>query len=81
MKPLHILFSAFDVFPTSKGAATRIGHTLGALREWADTVTVACLGSGDMPRFQEEDQLVIRRCPGSAPQFFASNGIFSRVFI
>lgn len=70
------LFAVFDVFPTAKGSTTRIAHTLRALKTFSDSFTLACLGWGDMPRFQEEDHISIRRCLAMHPNFLKRTELF-----
>ncbi len=73
---MHILFAAFDVFPTAKGATTRIACTLQAIKAHNSSVTIACLGYGDMPRFQQEDHIAIRRCLAMHPNFLKRTELF-----
>lgn len=73
---MNILFAAFEVFPTTKGSTTRIAYTLHALRKIFTSLTLACLGYGDMPRFQEEDHISIRRCLAMHPNFLKRTELF-----
>ncbi len=73
---MNILFSAFDVFPTAKGSTTRIAHTLEAIQEYGPALTLACLGYGDMPRFQQEGDIFIRRCLAMHPNFLKRSELF-----
>ncbi len=73
---MHVLFAAFDVFPTAKGSTTRIGHTLQALQAFSASLTLACLGYGDMPGFQKEEQISIRRCLAMHPNFLQRTELF-----
>ena len=73
---MNILFAAFDVFPTAKGSTTRIAHTLRSLKRFSDSLTLACLGWGDMPRYQKENQISIRRCLAMHPNFLKRTELF-----
>jgi len=73
---LHTLFAAFDVFPSAKGSTTRIAHTLRALRQCSDALTLACSGWGDMPRIQLEGGITIRRCQAMHPNFLRRAELF-----
>ncbi len=73
---MNILFAAFDVFPTAKGSTTHIAHTLHALKKVSGSLTLASLGHGDMPRFQEEGHLSIRRCLAMHPNFLRRTELF-----
>ncbi|MCP4405285.1 MAG: glycosyltransferase family 4 protein [bacterium] len=73
---MNTLFAAFDLFPSSKGSTTRIAHTLQALSHCADSMTLATLGHSDMPRFQQEDRLLIRRCLAMHPNFLSRTDLF-----
>ena len=72
----HTLFAAFDVFPSAKGSTTRIAHTLRALRQCSDALTLACSGWGEMPGIQVEDGIVIRRCQALHPNFLRRTELF-----
>lgn len=74
---MKTLFAAFDLFPSSKGSTTRIAHTLQALSHCTDSMTLACLGHSEMPRFQQEDRLLIRRCLALHPNFLARTELFA----
>ncbi len=66
---MNNLFASFDVFPSAKGAATHIAHTLRAIEKFKGRVTFACLGHQDMPRYQNEGNIEIRRCLANHPNF------------
>ena len=70
------LVAAFDVFPTNKGATTHIAQTVQAIRSFSGPVTLACLGYGDMPRYQEEEQITIMRCLFMHPNFLKRTELF-----
>jgi glycosyltransferase involved in cell wall biosynthesis len=63
------LFAAFDLFPSAKGAATHIAHTAQALADARGRLTLACLGTPEMPRWQEEGPFTLRRCADLHPNF------------
>ncbi len=71
------LYATFDVFPSAKGAATHIAHTLRAIEKFENTVTLACLGQQDMPRFQNEGNIEIRRCLANHPNFLKRTEYFA----
>jgi len=55
------LFAAFDLFPSSKGAATHIHHSILALSQFAENTHVFVLGNENLPCFQEEGSIKIHR--------------------
>lgn len=55
------LFSAFDLFPSSKGASTHIAHTVKAMEKKFGKTILISLGYGDMPGYQKEGDIIIRR--------------------
>jgi len=73
---MNTIFAAFDVFPVAKGSTTRIAHTLHALKNFSASLTLACLGYGDMPKFQEEEHISIRRCLSMHPNFLKRTELF-----
>lgn len=58
----QIVYAAFDLFPSPKGAATHIGHNVLASQQLFERTHLLCLGSPDMPRNQQEGSVQIRRC-------------------
>ncbi len=66
---MNLLYTAFDVFPLPKGASTHIAHSVAALRKRFETLHLVVLGGGDMPAYQEEGNVVIRRWMRSHPNF------------
>jgi len=76
MRDKTLLFSTFDVFPSSKGAAIHINHTLQALQKRFTAVHLVCLGSGDMPGYQEEGNIFIHRCLANHPNFLKRTQYF-----
>lgn len=71
------LFAAFDVFPSAKGASTHIAHTVQAIQKQSGSITLACLGYGDMPRYQEENNIRIRRSLSFHPNFLKRTELYS----
>lgn len=73
-----VLYAAFDRFPAPKGAAVHIAHTLRALEERCARVVLLCLGGGDLPAYQQEGGITIRRWPGPVPNFLQRTQGFGR---
>ncbi len=73
---MNVLFATFDVFPLPKGASTHIAHVLRALSGRFERVHCAVLGHGDMPRRQEEGNIVIHRCLADHPNFLKRTEYF-----
>ncbi|MCP4213131.1 MAG: glycosyltransferase family 4 protein [bacterium] len=74
----NVLFSTFDVFPLPKGSTTHIAQTIQALAEVFETTHLACLGGGDMPGFQKENNIIIRRCLNNHPNFLKRTEYFGQ---
>lgn len=55
------VYVAFEAFPRAKGASVHIGSMLRALATDFSPVLCLCLGYGDMPAFQQEGNIEIRR--------------------
>jgi glycosyltransferase involved in cell wall biosynthesis len=55
------LYASFDVFPSSKGAATHIRHMVEVLFERAGGGTLLCLGDDELPAHQVEGDCEIVR--------------------
>jgi glycosyltransferase involved in cell wall biosynthesis len=72
------LFAAFDLFPSAKGAATHIAHSVQAMADARGPVTLACLGTPEMPRWQEEGAITIRRCAELHPNFLRRTERYGR---
>lgn len=66
---MNCLYSAFDVFPGSKGAAAHIGHTLESMSHFFDHVDLLCLGTREAPSFQQEGKIRIWRFRQFHPNF------------
>ncbi|MCP5053281.1 MAG: glycosyltransferase family 4 protein, partial [bacterium] len=62
MQTKNVLFSTFDVFPSSKGAATHIAQTIEGLQTIFQKVFLVCSGFSDMPGYQEEGNITVHRC-------------------
>ena len=69
MNKQKILYAAFDLFPSTKGAATHIAHNLTVAQQLFDRVTLLCLGHSDMPQYQQEGCITIRRCLLNHPNY------------
>lgn len=73
---METLLTAFDIFPSAKGAAAHIAQNLLSIRGFKGEVALACLGSMDMPRAQMEDGITILRCRMLHPNFLKRTEIF-----
>ena len=73
---MSALFTTFDVFPLPKGSSTHIAHTLRGLAGMFGRVNLAALGRPDMPRYQEEGAVTIRRCLAVHPNFLKRTEYF-----
>jgi glycosyltransferase involved in cell wall biosynthesis len=73
---LKTLLTAFDVFPSSKGASAHIAQNLIAIRGFKEEAALACLGTIDDPKAQMEDGLTILRCRMMHPNFLKRTEIF-----
>ena len=58
------LYLAFDVFPRAKGSSTHIASMAQALARNYGRVRLLCLGTEDMPAFQQEGSIEIYRYRG-----------------
>ncbi|MDX2154115.1 MAG: glycosyltransferase family 4 protein [Bryobacteraceae bacterium] len=58
---MRALYIAFDVFPRAKGSSTHIASMVAALEQTFGAVELLCLGTPDMPAFQQEGHIEIRR--------------------
>lgn len=73
---MKTLLTAFDIFPSAKGASAHIAQNLMAIRGFKETATLACLGTIDDPKAQMEDGLTILRCRMMHPNFLKRTEIF-----
>ena len=65
MPPLPAaLYVAFDVFPRAKGSSTHIASMVQALARNYGRVRLLCLGTEEMPAFQQEGSIAIYRYRG-----------------
>ncbi|MCM8525460.1 MAG: glycosyltransferase family 4 protein [Lentisphaeraceae bacterium] len=62
-------YGAFDLFPSSKGAAIHIYHMAGKLFEQHGPGLMTCLGNDELPHYQNEDNLEIYRFKESIPNY------------
>jgi glycosyltransferase involved in cell wall biosynthesis len=74
---MNALYAAFDIFPTAKGAAAHIASTVEAVSAFSRRVTLACLGAADMPAYQEEGNIDIRRCRFVHPNFLRRTEVYA----
>lgn len=72
------LYAAFDVFPSPKGAALHIAHSLMAIAEVSGPVALVCCGYGDMPGYQVEGPVTIWRCMDLHPNFLKRTELYAR---
>ncbi|MCB1141201.1 MAG: glycosyltransferase [Leptospiraceae bacterium] len=61
MNKIHSLYSAFDIYPSSKGASTHIYHMFETLVDFSYHSRLLTLGTDKHPEYQEEDQFEIFR--------------------
>lgn len=73
---MKTLLTAFDIFPSAKGASAHIAQNLMAIRGFKETAALACLGTIDDPKAQMEDGLTILRCRMIHPNFLRRTEIF-----
>jgi glycosyltransferase involved in cell wall biosynthesis len=73
---LKTLLTAFDIFPSAKGASAHIAQNLMAIRGFKETAALACLGTIDDPKAQMEDGFTILRCRMMHPNFLKRAEIF-----
>ena len=73
---MKTLLTAFDVFPSSKGASAHIAQNLIAIRGFKEEAALVCLGTIDDPKAQMEDGLTILRCRMMHPNFLKRTEIF-----
>ena len=71
------VYIAFEVFPRPKGASSHIASMLKALESSHGPVLLLCLGFGDMPSFQKEGKILIRRCKLYHPNMLKRAGLFA----
>lgn len=69
MLSCDVLYSAFDVFPGTKGTQAHIARNVESITSFAGRVTLACLGFDDMPSYQVENNVTIRRFKSMHPNF------------
>lgn len=73
---MKTLLTAFDIFPSAKGASAHIAQNLLAIRGFKETAALACLGTIDAPKAQMEDGFTILRCRMIHPNFLRRTEIF-----
>jgi len=77
MQTPRSVYIAFEVFPRPKGASSHMASMLRALEKGHGPVLLLCLGFGDMPAFQEEGNILIRRCKLYHPNMLKRAQIFA----
>ena len=55
------VYICFEAFPRPKGASSHIASMVEAMSKTFDSVLLICLGYADIPSFQVEDNIFIRR--------------------
>jgi glycosyltransferase involved in cell wall biosynthesis len=73
---LKTLLTAFDIFPSAKGASAHIAQNLMAIRGFKQEAALVCLGTIDDPKAQMDDGLTILRCRMMHPNFLKRTEIF-----
>jgi glycosyltransferase involved in cell wall biosynthesis len=76
------LYAAFDIFPSSKGAATHIHHFLTAHQEFfaEKGVWLHCLADEKHPLWQQENQVSITRFAPTTTNFLSRTGEYAQYF-
>lgn len=77
MQTPRSVYIAFEVFPRPKGASSHMASMLRALESGHGPVLLLCLGFGDMPAFQKEGDILIRRCKLYHPNMLKRAQIFA----
>lgn len=71
------LYTAFDVFPSSKGAATHIAHFTETLFSWQGNGWLHTLGDGEMLTYQDgENNIEITRFQEEIPNFLERTTVY-----
>ncbi len=71
------VYIAFEAFPRPKGASSHILSMIMAMAEKNAPVLFLCLGFGDMPSWQQEGDIIIRRFKGYHPNMLKRSEGFS----
>ncbi len=77
MQTPRSVYIAFEVFPRPKGASSHMASMLRALESGHGPVLLLCLGFGDMPGFQKEGNILIRRCKLYHPNMLKRAQLFA----
>lgn len=73
------LYAAFDIFPSSKGAATHISYFAEALFDYQQNGWLHVLGDEEMPSYQsEENNIEITRFNEQIPNFLARTAMYGQ---
>jgi glycosyltransferase involved in cell wall biosynthesis len=73
------LYAAFDIFPSSKGAATHINYFAEALFDYKQNGWLHVLGDEEMPSYQnEENNIEITRFNEQIPNFLARTAMYGQ---
>ena len=64
-------YGAFDLYPSSKGAAIHIYHMAGKLFEQHGPGLMTCLGNDELPHYQHEGNIEIHRFKEKIPNYLA----------
>ena len=75
---LRYIFSAFDLFPSPKGAATHIASSVTGMARHFGSANLLCLGNAGYPAVQQEGDVRIRRCLAHHPNFLRRTLFFGR---
>ena len=70
------VYSAFDLFPSSKGAATHIQHMTQTLFEHRKSGLLYCLGDEELPLYQKEGDFEIVRFQTKEQNFLKRSWAF-----
>lgn len=78
MTSAPVLYAAFDVFPSAKGAAVHIDRFARCLFDFSGGGTLQVLGDGGMPPRQREGSVEIRRFHVEEPNFLRRTLAYGR---
>lgn len=71
------LYAAFDLYPSTKGAATHIWHFSQAMFDYFDGGMLYVLGHQELPDYQAEGNVIVKRFSDSIPNYLDRAEAFS----
>lgn len=72
------VYIAFEAFPRPKGASAHIASMVMAMAKKYGSTLLLCLGFGDMPSYQIEGNIIIKRFKAYHPNMLKRSEMFSR---